>query len=104
MDGLPSSTLESTGNSLYVDANSPVIAVGGVVLTPTSTTVKVDDVVTITVTEDSNEAGLTPSNATFNSQSVVLTDVGGGDYVGVYTVIEGHFNCCVKLSWFIWLN
>ena len=87
---------DSAGNTMTADtAHSFVIdttasTISSVTLTPSTGTLKVGDTVDITVTAGGSEAGLTPSNATFNSQSVSLTDLANGTYQGTYTVVEGH--------------
>ena len=42
------------------------------------------------MTAGGDETALTPSVATFNAQSVTLTDQNNGTYSGTYTVTEGH--------------
>ena len=78
------SSAVSTGSTLKVDTQTPGIT--SVTINPDSGWVNADDEVTITVSALDNEAGLIPSNASINGQSIPLTDEGGGTYTGTYTV------------------
>ncbi|MBN1294498.1 MAG: hypothetical protein JXB48_21855, partial [Candidatus Latescibacteria bacterium] len=89
--GGTSAPASSSGSTLIIDAHTlpqpPVIA--SVTLNPTNKRVKIGDTVTITVTAQNNQSGLTPSNATFNAKQIALNDQGNGKYIGTYTVTQG---------------
>ncbi|GAF70146.1 unnamed protein product, partial [marine sediment metagenome] len=85
--GGTSAPASSTGSTLNVDAHTPVVS--SVTISPDSGWVKTGDIVTITVTDSSNETGFDPSDATINEKSVSLTDQLDGTYTGTYTVQVG---------------
>ncbi|MCK5711707.1 MAG: hypothetical protein KAI25_03230, partial [Hyphomicrobiaceae bacterium] len=63
---------------------------GTVALNPNTGYRKVGDTVTITVTATGNETGLTASDASLNSEDIVLDDNDtNGTYIGIYTLEEG---------------
>ena len=84
-------TAFTDGNDLVGDANTPVITANPVV-SPDGVTSNVGDVVTVTLTETSNETGLVASGtATINGVDVSgdFTDNGDGTYDYDYTITEG---------------
>ena len=92
--GNVSGAASSSGSSLSVVIAPPVTppaapTITTVSLSPNSGSVKIGGLVTITVTEGNNEAGLTPSNATFNGKQIPLSDQGNGTYIGNYVVAAG---------------
>ncbi len=92
--GNVSGAASSSGSSLLVVIAPPETppaapTITTVAISPNSGSVKIGGLVTITVTEGNNEAGLTPSNATFNGKQVPLSDQGNGTYIGNYVVADG---------------
>ena len=68
----------------YTIDNQPSIV--SVTINPSSGTITVGGTVTINVTAANNQTGLIASNATINTRSVPITEVGNGIYRGTYTV------------------
>ena len=74
----------SSGSTLKIDANRPVIST--VAISPNSGMVSPGDSVIVSVTAMYGEPGLTPSTAKINGKSIQLSGVGNGLYRGVYVV------------------
>ena len=63
--------------------------IASVTIEPNTGIIYIGDSVLITVTAGDIESGLNPSEATFNSKQISLSDQGDGTYAGVYMVMSG---------------
>ena len=87
-EGGTSVSASSSGSTLRVDAQSPVIS--AIELVPSQGWLCNGDTVTVIVRTDPAETELTTSMANINSYTIPLEDNGDGTYRGIYTVQAGH--------------
>jgi hypothetical protein len=82
--GGTSAAASSTGSTLIIDANRPVIQ--SVTISPNTGYISTGATVVITVNAANGESGLTASNAKINGELIALTGQGSGVYRGTYRV------------------